>query len=47
MPFVEGFFFFLLTGDIPSAEDVKEVAEEFTKRAVVPKYVFDILKDDA
>ena len=27
MPFVEGFFFFLLTGDIPSTEDVKEVAE--------------------
>jgi citrate synthase len=44
MPFVEGFFFFLLTGDIPSAEDVKEVAEEFRKRAAVPKYVFDILR---
>ncbi len=44
MPYVEGFFFFLLTGDIPSAEDVKEVAEEFRKRAAVPEYVFDILK---
>ena len=44
MPFVEGFFFFLLTGDIPSMEDVQEVAEEFRKRHVVPKYVFDILK---
>ena len=44
MPFVEGFFFFLLTGDIPSAEDVKEVAEEFRKRSSVPKYVFDTLK---
>ncbi len=44
MPFVEGFFFFLLTGDIPSAEDVNEVAEEFRKRSAVPKYVYDILK---
>ena len=44
MPYVEGFFFFLLTGDIPSEEDVKEVADEFRKRHVVPKYVFDTLK---
>ncbi len=44
MPYVEGFFFFLLTGDIPSEEDVKEVTEEFRKRAAVPKYVFDTLK---
>jgi citrate synthase len=44
MPYVEGFFFFLLTGDIPSEEDVKEVAEEFRKRHIVPKYVYDILK---
>ena len=44
MPYVEGFFFFLLTGDIPSKEDVEEVAEEFRKRHVVPKYVYDILR---
>jgi citrate synthase len=44
MPYVEGFFYFLLTGDIPSKEDVEEVAAEFSKRHVVPKYVFDILK---
>jgi citrate synthase len=44
MPYVEGFFFFLLTGEIPSMEDVQEVAEEFKKRSAVPKYVFDILK---
>lgn len=44
MPFVEGFFFFLLTGEIPSMEDVQEVAEEFKKRSDVPKYVFDILR---
>ena len=44
MPYVEGFFFFLLTGEIPSIEDVQEVAEEFKKRSAVPKYVFDILR---
>ncbi len=44
MPYVEGFFFFLLTGEIPSIEDVQEVAEEFKKRSVVPKYVFDVLR---
>lgn len=31
MPYVEGFFFFLLTGDIPTMKDVEEVAEEFKK----------------
>lgn len=44
MPYVEGFFFFLLTGDIPSVEDVNEVAEEFRKRHDIPKYVYDVLK---
>src|SRR3989304_2996401 len=44
MPYVEGFFYFLLTGEIPSMDDVKEVAKEFSKRHTVPKYVFNILK---
>lgn len=43
-PYVEGFFYLLLTGEIPSEEDVKEVAAEFNKRKIVPGYVFDILK---
>ena len=32
MPYVEGFFYLLLTGEIPGNEDVKDVAEEFNKR---------------
>jgi len=44
MPYVEGFFYLLLTGDIPSNEDVKDVAEEFNKRQHVPKYVFDVIR---
>ncbi len=44
MPYVEGFFYLLLTGEIPTEEDVKAVAEEFNKRKDVPEYVFDVLR---
>jgi citrate synthase len=44
MPSVEGFFYFLLTGDIPNDEEVAEVRSEFDKRREVPAYVFNILR---
>lgn len=44
MPYVEGFFYLLLTGDIPTTEEVNDVAEEFNKRKIVPEYVFDVLR---
>lgn len=44
MPYVEGFFYLLLTGEVPTKEDVEEVAEEFNKRKEVPEYVFNMLK---
>jgi citrate synthase len=44
MPYVEGHVYLLLTGDIPTKDEVVEVAEEFKKRAPVPQYVFDILR---
>jgi len=44
MPYVEGHVYLLLTGDIPTEEEVKEVAAEFKKRQHVPRYVFDILR---
>ncbi|MBI5243055.1 MAG: citrate (Si)-synthase [Elusimicrobia bacterium] len=44
MPSVEGFFYLLLTGDVPTAGDVDAVTEEFRKRRQVPKYVFDVLR---
>jgi len=44
MPYVEGFFYLLLTGEVPTEKDAKEVAEEFKKRSKVPEYVFDILR---
>ena len=44
MPYVEGFFYLLLTGDIPTEDEVNAVAEEFNKRKKVPEYVFDMLR---
>ena len=43
MPYVEGLFYLLLTGDIPTKEEVKEVADEFKSRQKVPQYVLDML----
>ncbi len=43
IPFVEGFIYLLLTGDLPTENEVNEVAEEFKQRKVVPKYVFDVI----
>jgi citrate synthase len=44
MPYVEGFLYLLLTGDIPTREDTEAVAAEFKHRAQVPEYVNDVLR---
>ncbi|NLT51705.1 MAG: citrate (Si)-synthase [Ignavibacteria bacterium] len=44
MPYVEGFFFFLLTGDIPDEKDIQLVVNEFESRKKVPEYVFDVIR---
>ena len=44
MPYVEGFYYLLLTGDVPTMEQAQEVVEEFKKRQHVPEYVFDMLR---
>lgn len=43
VPCVEGFIYLLLTGDLPTADDVRAIAEEFNIRKEVPKYVFDVI----
>jgi len=43
-PYVEGLWFFLLTGDVPTKEEVEEVVAEFKKNREVPQYVIDILE---
>lgn len=43
-PYVEGFWYYLLTGEVPTLEETLDVVEEFKERRKVPQYVFDILK---
>src|SRR5512144_1365103 len=38
-PFVEAFFYFLLTGDIPTLDQALAVKEDWKGRAKVPEYV--------
>ncbi|WP_022670735.1 citrate (Si)-synthase [Hippea alviniae] len=44
MPYVEGHFYLLLTGDLPTEKDVEEVYTEWKKREQLPQYVIDILR---
>lgn len=43
-PYVEGFWYFLLTGEIPSMVETLAVVEDFSSRSQVPQYVFDLLR---
>lgn len=43
MPYVEGLYYLFLTGDIPSEEQVLDVAAEFNHRKVLPRYVYDVI----
>jgi citrate synthase len=43
-PYVEGFWYFLLTGEVPSIEQTLEVVKDFRNRREVPPYVFDTLR---
>jgi len=36
IPYVEGLFYLLLTGDIPTLDETLEVVDEFRKRRIVP-----------
>ncbi len=39
----EGIFYLLLTGDLPTEEDAREVSNQWARRSHVPKHVFDML----
>src|SRR3989337_178321 len=43
-PFVEGVFYFLMTGDVPTMEQTLAVVEDFKVRSQIPQYVFDVLR---
>ncbi len=44
MPTVESFFYFLLTGDIPTKEQADLVYQEWKSREKIPQYVYDVLR---
>jgi len=43
MPYVEGILYLLLTGDLPTENDVADVLDEMKKRHIVPRYVQDVI----
>ncbi|MFZ5940886.1 MAG: citrate (Si)-synthase [Bacteroidota bacterium] len=43
MPYVEGVFYLLLTGEVPSDSEVSDVADEFNKRRILPRYVYEVI----
>lgn len=42
-PLPEGLFYLLITGNMPAAEDVQDIRQEFSQRSEVPEYVFTAL----
>lgn len=43
IPSVESAFYLLLTGDIPNNDEVDEVIDEFSKRRILPRYVYEVI----
>ena len=43
MPLVEGLFYLLLTGDMPTEEQTAEVSDEFNKRRILPRYIYEVI----
>jgi citrate synthase len=43
MPTVEALFYLFLTGEIPTESDVQDVEDEFKKRRILPKYVYEVI----
>src|SRR5512136_2592216 len=43
-PTVEAFWYFLLTGDIPTEIEIEDVLHDFKARANVPYYVYDVIR---
>ncbi len=43
-PYVEGFWSFLVTGEVPTMEQTLDVVADFKTRRHVPNYVIDVLR---
>ncbi len=44
-PLPEGIFYLMLLGELPSEEDVHNLGNNWARRAIVPKHVFDVLDE--
>ncbi len=44
IPYVEGLFYLLLTGDIPTDEEIQGLLDDFKRRHAVPEYIFNLLR---
>jgi citrate synthase len=42
-PLPEGIFYLMLVGDLPTQDDVTNLTNQWSKRCIVPKHVFDVL----
>jgi citrate synthase len=43
-PYVEGFWWLLLTGEVPTMEQTLEVVSDWQQRAQLPQYIYDMLR---
>jgi len=43
MPYVEGLYYLLLTGDIPTKQQVADLLIDMNNRRIIPKYVWDVI----
>jgi len=43
-PYVEGFWWLLLTGDVPTMEQTLQVVEDWKSKSAIPSYVIDVLR---
>jgi len=43
MPYVEGLIYLLLTGDMPNKLQVDDLIDEFSKRRILPRYVYEVI----
>jgi citrate synthase len=43
MPYVEALFYLLLTGDIPTEEEMNDLIDEFKTRRTLPQYVTEVI----
>jgi len=43
MPLVEGLFYLLLMGEMPTEEQASEMVDEFNKRRILPRYIYEVI----